>query len=197
VPPEPVIPEIAYQQVLTEDASVFSVQWLDFPGQHAVELTPQAVFQRYLLHIRRFTASVIRPTITPEGVEFRLLASDISLISFTPPAEEESRESESLLLRICGGILVQRQQCHRGEFRFLVSRRDGEVRVTVQLSDYCPLILGSDKPSRVRKWLYRLTQALIHKLVTIRFLLRLYREITGLSPRLRPRKVMVRSGEET
>ncbi len=180
-----------------QDASVFSVQWLDFPLASSAGLTPEAVFDRYLLHIRRFTVGIIRPRVTAAGVELRLLASSLSLITFAPPELEIEDLTAALLLRICGGFLVQQQQCHRGEFRFAINRGSEALRVTVQLSDYCPLILGSSRPSGLRKWLYRLTQAFIHKLVTIRFLARLYREIVGTGPALKVMRVSLRSGEDT
>ena len=73
---------------------------------------------------------------------------------------------------------------------------NGGVKVTLQLSDYFPRLLGSRTPSLPRKWLYRLTQALIHRIVTVRFLARLYRELEGEKVRFRTVKVYVQSGED-
>jgi len=67
--------------------------------------------------------------------------------------------------------------------------------VSLQLSEFCPLILGSRSPSRIRFWLYRLTQAAIHRLVTVRFLVMLYREMCGVSARARVVAVKVREGQ--
>ena len=92
-----------------------------------------------------------------------------------------TEEGSSLVLRICGGFLVQKHQCDRGELRFMAEHETSGTRVTLQLSDYCPLILGSSSPSKIRYWLYRLTQALIHRLVTVRFLVLLYRDYAGHS----------------
>lgn len=182
--------EIACQQVLVEDSSVFSIQWSTFPTHIAVGLSPQQLLERYLTYIRRATCSIIHPSESATGVEFRLLASSISLISFLPPQVEE----ESLTLRICGGWLVQPHQCHRGEVRFLVEPQHNGTKVGLELSDYCPLILGSSSPSVLRRWLYRLTQAAIHRLVTVRFLTRLYRDLAGSASRVRVVNVQVRDG---
>jgi hypothetical protein len=183
--------EIACQQVLVEDSSVFSVQWSIFPVQIAAELTPIILLERYLAHIRRATFSVIRPTEAASGIELRLLGCrHMSLISFLRPEEEHM----STTLRICGGLLVQPHQCHRGELRFAVEPTPEGVKVSLQLSDYCPLILGNASPSPVRRWLYRLTQAAIHRLVTIRFLMLLYRDLAGSSASVRVVNANVRDG---
>lgn len=182
--------EIACQQVLVEDSSVFSIQWSLFPFSVAADLTPRSLLERYLCYIRRTTCAVIQPRATENGIDFRLFGGPWSLISFLP-AEESG---EVTMLRICGGLLVQPHQCDRGELRFTVSRdRDG-IRVSLQLSDYCPLILGSSAPSALRRWLYRLTQAAIHRLVTIRFLMLLYRDLAGSSAPVRVVNVKVREG---
>ena len=182
--------EIACQQVLLEDSSVFSVQWSTFPPGIAEGLTPRRLLERYLAHIRRATLSAIRPAQSSEGIEFRLLGSRLSLISFLPPEEGPS----SLTLRICGGLLVQSRQCHRGELCFTVQPTQEGIKACLQLSDYCPLILGSSTPSSLRRWLYRLTQAAIHRLVTIRFLMRIYRELTGNVAPVRVLNVKLRTG---
>jgi hypothetical protein len=169
--------EIACQQVLVEDSSVFSAQWSTFPRKIASDLTPRRLLDRYLSYIRSTSFSIIRPVTTTDGVEFRLLATRWSLISFLSPTEEQ----DTVCLRICGGLLVQSRRCDRGELSFTVETvRDG-VKVTLQLSDYCPLILGESSPSKIRYWLYRLTQGTIHRLVTVRFLVLLYRDLAGSS----------------
>lgn len=182
--------EIACQQVLVEDSSVFSIQWSIFPAQIAAALTPRHLLDRYLSYIRRATHSAIRPSESATGIEFRLLGSDWSLISFLPPEVGET----ALILRICGGLLVQPHQCHRGEMRFSVEPTAEGLKISLQLSDYCPLILGSSSPSTVRRWLYRLTQAAIHRLVTVRFLVMLYRDLAGSASRVRIVNVNVRDG---
>jgi hypothetical protein len=90
---------------------------------------------------------------------------------------------------------VQPRQCDRGKLRFGVEHLPGIVRVSLQLSDFCPLILGSRSPSLVRFWLYRLSQAAIHRLVTVRFLALLYYELLGPPARLRIINVAVRDGK--
>lgn len=185
--------EIACQQVLLDDASVFSVQWSVFPASLAPPLSPKMLLDHYLAYIRRCTAGIIRPHVTPGGIEFRLLFSRLSLITFLPPA----MEPDAAVLRICGGLLVQSRECTRGELRFGVVREPEGVRVSLQLTDFCPLILGSRSPSRLRRWLYRFTQAFIHRLVTVRFLAMLYRELAGALARVRVVPVRVRDGQPT
>lgn len=183
--------EIACQQVIVEDASVFSVQWTDLPVRLAGDLSAQELLIRYVGYIKKCTLTLIRPVILESGVEFRLIATDRSLISFLPPVYTNGFAT----LRICGGFLVQSHQCDRGELRFGVESSPHTVRVSLQLSDFCPLILGSRSPSPARFWLYRLTQAAIHRLVTVRFLSLLYHELAGPSAGVRIVKVAVRAGK--
>jgi len=182
--------EIACQQVLVEDSSVFSIQSSVFPASVAAGLSPHNLLERYLSYIRRTTLAIIQPRSTDTGVEFRLLGSRLSLISFLPPEEGH----ESSILRICGGLLVQPRQCDRGELRFGVETAPDSVRVSLQLSDFCPLILGSSSPSTLRRWLYQFTQAALHRLVTVRFLKLLYHDMAGSSARVRIVPVTVREG---
>jgi len=100
----------------------------------------------------------------------------------------------SALMHVSGGLLVQPRECDRGELLFNVEKVDGGVRVSLQLSDFCPLILGGPSPSFVRRWLYRLTQAAIHRLVTVRFLALLYRSLGGTATEIRIVRASVRSG---
>jgi hypothetical protein len=107
-----------------------------------------------------------------------------------PPEERH----DSTTLRICGGLLVQPRQCDRGELRFGIETTLEGVKVSLQLSDFCPLILGSSSPSPLRRWLYQLTQAAIHRLVTVRFLVLLYRELAGSAAKVQIVTVQVREG---
>lgn len=185
--------QIACQQVLQEDSSVFSIQWTDLSVELAGELTPSRLLERYLSAIRRMTWGLIRPTVTAAGISFGLFGR-FSLLCFHKPEPE----GDWLALRICGGLLVQRDQCERGELAFRCEPLpDGPVRVTLRLSDYCPLLLGSQRPSVVRRWLYRLTQAALHRLVTVRFLALLYRELGGDLRRVETVQVQVREGRVT
>lgn len=188
--------EIACQQVLMEDSSVFSVQWTTVPERLAADVTPDFLLDRYLAYIRRFTVSLIRPRVMADGVEFRLLGLPVSLISMTAPVRRTGAGGASLSLAICGGLLVQADQCDRGDLSFLVEEVDGGVRLTLRLADFCPLLLGSPSPSRVRKLVYRFTQAYIHKVVTVRFLARIYRELTGGAACVKVVPVRVREGQK-
>ena len=72
--------EIACQQILEHDSSVFSIQWMTLPPDHARGVDPSFLFSRYLQYIHRFTLSLIRPRISADGVEFRLMATNIPLL---------------------------------------------------------------------------------------------------------------------
>jgi hypothetical protein len=185
--------QIACQQVLVEDNSVFSIQWTDLPLELCGTMTPESLLDRYLAAIRRMTWGLIQPQKTSEGVAFRLFGR-LPLLCFLPPA----LETNGLALRICGGLLVQKAQCDRGELLFQCEPLpEGRIRLSLRLSDYCPLLLGSERPSPFRRWLYRLTQAALHRLVTIRFLVLLYHELGGSARRVETVQVQVREGRDT
>lgn len=185
--------QIACQQVLQKDSSVFSIQWTDLPLSLANEITPQRLLEVYLRDIRRMTCGLIQPKVAADGISFQLFGR-LPLLCFLSPEQE----GDWLALRICGGLLVQRDQCDRGELAFNCEPLpDDRVRVTLRLSDYCPLLLGSQRPSIVRRWLYRLTQATLHRLVTIRFLAKLYRDLGGDACRIETVHVQVRVGRNT
>ena len=183
--------EIACQQVLVDDASVFSIQWSIFPAATIVGVSPENLLERYLTHIKVCTLSIIRPLILKTGIEFRLLDTNWSLISFLPP----QIDTNSVTLNICGGLLVQPRQCNRGEFRLSLETVPGGVCVSLRLSEFCPLLLGSARPSRIQFWLYRLTQAAIHRLITVRFLALLYRELAVSLVAVRVVNISVRDGQ--
>ena len=183
--------EIACQQVMVDDASIFSIQWTDLPAALAGTLSAELLVERYLGYIKKCTLTLIQPAILESGIEFRLCGVGASLISFLPPEYTDG----CAVLRICGGFLVQPRQCDRGELRFGVEPLAGCKRVSLQLSDFCPLLLGSHSPSLIRYWLYRMTQAAIHRLVTVRFLSMLYHELAGPSAAVRVVNVAVRSGK--
>ena len=188
--------EILCQQVLMHDASVFSVQWTVFPEHHAATLTPDFIMGKYQSFLRRITLSLARPVWTANGLDFRLLSTKIGLLAFAAPIYSDADSISSVTLHICGGHFVQRDQCNRGRFSFMTEKFDGGVKVTVQLADYHPRLLGSLTPSGYRKLLYRLTQACIHKLVTVKFLSNLYQELEGGKISFRVVKAHVRSGED-
>lgn len=183
--------EIACQQVLVEDASVFSIQWSDLPAAIAGDLTSQDIFIYYLGFINKCTLTLIRPVILENGIELRLIGTKWSLLSFLPPVYADN----FVTLRISGGFLVQPGRRDQGELRFGAAHLPGSVRVSLRLSEYCPSILGSGSPSLLRFWLYRMTQAAIHRLGTVRFLSQLYSRLAGQSARVRVVNVAVRDGK--
>lgn len=190
MPSQPPTLEIACQQMMSEDASIFSVQWADLPATVAGSISARELLGRYLRHIRRCTLTLVRPVTLESGIEFRLFRTPLSLISFLPPEHKDGFAT----LRIRGGFLVQPGRCDRGELRFGVEPAEGSVRVSLRLTDFCPAILGSGSPSPLRFWLYRVTQAAVHRLVTVRFLSLLHRELAATSAGVRVVNVVVRSG---
>ena len=109
--PNAPVQEIACQQVLVEDSSVFSIQWSLFPESVAAGLTAEDLVARYLEYVRQFTATFIRPEILPEGIRFRLLSSRLSVITFNPLVLHSDNSSSSAVLHVNGGILVQPREC--------------------------------------------------------------------------------------
>lgn len=189
---------IACQQVLQQDASVFSIQWTDLPASVAVGLSADMLFQRYLEAVQRQTAGLVRPR--QDGVRtVFLLLGRYPLLEFTAEGTaDDGNGGDCRSLQIVGGVLVQSGECTNGRLLFSTApMQDGTVRVTLQLMDYCPLLLGTGKPSWFRRWLYRLTQAALHRLVTVRFLAGLYRELTGSGAYVRVVKVQIREGLPT
>ena len=184
------------QQFLLPDASVYSRQWLQLPPEVAAAITPHELLNRYLDHIRRCTFAIIRPANIEGAIQFRLLDSGFSLLTFAPPEISSDNRSCSVDLCLSGGLLVQAAECDRGRFCLSAEKNPEGITVVIQLSDYCPLLLGSRKPSRLRKVFYRLTQAYIHKVVTVRFLGNLYRNLTGKKLPVKVHKLRTSSGEE-
>lgn len=187
--------DIGCQQVLLQDAAVFSMQQMDLPLSLAEDMGPEQLYELYLAHIRRFTLGIIRPTPVKGQVMFRLAGTRMSLLSFSGPMTAHTETGHSLSLAICGGLLVQPRSCDRGELVFSCEPRKDCLRLTLRLSDYCPLLLGSSSPSWWRKGLYRFTQATIHKAVTVRFFQRLYRTRAGKQACCRVVRANWREGE--
>lgn len=192
----PLPQKISCQQVLIDETSVYSSQWMHISDRYRSLVTPRFLFDRYLAYLRKVTLSLVRPVATGTAIEFRLAGTRWSLLSFSLPKEQDA--GHSLQMAICGGVLVQTDQCHRGQLSFMVeSKQPDMLKVTVHLADYCPLLLGRPHPSALRRWLYRLTQALIHRKVTLSFLSHVYRELAGGNACVRHVRVRPASGRET
>ena len=189
--------DIICQQVLMEDATVYSRQWMTLPDSLAGTLSPRYLLERYLAYIRSWTLGVVRPVATVDGgLEFRLLGTGISLISFSGESFQDTGDGTELVLRISGGVLVQQGECGRGEMSLAVEPSPDGTTVSLRLADYCPLLLGGKRPSRLRKLLYRFTQAFIHRLVTVNFLALCYRELAGRDACVRVVRRRLRGMEE-
>src|SRR4051812_40747185 len=92
------------RQILQDDATVFSRQRLVFPSPGGDDITPLSLLERYLNLVHRTTAGIVRPVRSPLGIDFRILGTGLSLISFIGP--RLSTGGGALGLAICGGILV-------------------------------------------------------------------------------------------
>lgn len=189
--------KIACQQILETDHSVFSIQWIVIPDVSPRTVLSADLLQRYLQYIERCTFGIIRPAQTVEGIDLRLATSSLALIQFSTPQQIQRSTGERTILSISGGLLVQQQECDRGQLEFIVEETAAGSRLILKLADYCPLLLGSRQPSLWRKWLYRFTQAYIHKVVTVNFLAMVYRSVTGKSVSRGVVNIVVRKGNTT
>lgn len=189
--------KIACQQILAEDQSVYSIQWLVLPAAAAAGLTAAGLLQLYLEFIERVTAKIIRVATVERSIEFRVAGTSQALISFAPPEFEHRGAAEKCSLMISGGFLVQPKECDRGRLDFMIEPVVNGCRVTLRLSDYCPLILGSRRPAQWRRWLYRFTQAYLHKFITVRFLGGLYEKLSGQRLQKGVLRIAVRKGVDT
>jgi len=188
---------IASQQILAHDHSVFSIQWVVIPPEFDFASSSAELLDWYLAYIEKCTLKLVQVVRRSDGVEFRLRTTPLALIRFCQPQLLESADEERTVLQISGGFLVQRKQCDRGQLEIIVERAPTGSRLILKLSDYCPLLLGSDTPSLGRKWLYRFSQAYIHNIVIVRFLAKVYRQVTGRPVRKGVVKMVVRQGIAT
>src|SRR3954447_9452659 len=99
--------KIACQQILLQDASVYSIQCMDLPERYRRLVTPSLLLDRYYRNIRHLTFSMIRPVTTDSGVEFRMVGTKLAPLSFSLPQYQESPDATAVHLCISGGFLVQ------------------------------------------------------------------------------------------
>src|SRR5665647_324133 len=171
---------IEFHQALKTDGTIHSHQWLVLPATSAPDLAVEDIVVRYLAFLRFCTLGLVNPERNADGIALRFLG--LPLICFCLPVVTRNETATHADLFINGGLLVQRDSCSRGQLRFSIISTQEQIRIEIRLSDYCPLFLGSHTPTRFRKWLYHITQASMHKLVTIRFLATLCRDLTGIKP---------------
>lgn len=174
--------KIACRDVILEDSSVFSRQWIKIPLIDKALLTPAFLVESYMAFLRKCTLSIVQPVQSGGNTAFALFGSSFPLLVFSGPEFSGNDRSQTAVLRIEGGLLVQRNECAKGMFSLIIEAVEEGVQVAIQVSDYCPLLLGGGKPSQFRTWIYRFTQALIHKTITSRFLYHLCHQLeTGKS----------------
>jgi hypothetical protein len=181
---------------LLQDGTVYSVQRLVLPGRCAGLVTAHLLLERYLRLVRHFTLSLVRPELNADGIRFRLVGTSLALLSFSPPEYQIGERSEAVHLRTVGGLLVRAGEPGRGKFSFLAEPEEGGVRVTVQLYYSRPFLLGSQRPSLLRRMLFSSTQGAFHKAITVRYLKDLCRELTGSSVKMQVKQVHVLEGEK-
>jgi hypothetical protein len=171
---------IEFHQVLKTDGTVHSHQWIVLPATCAPGLSVEDIVSRYLVFLRFCTLGTVNPERNAGGIALRFLG--LPLIRLCLPVVTRNETATHADLLINGGLLVQRDSCSRGQLRFSIISAPEQMRIEIRLSDYCPLFLGFHPSTRLRKWLYHITQASIHKLVTIRFLASLCSDLTGIKP---------------
>lgn len=169
--------KIASRESIGEDRLVYSRQWIEFCPSDPGVLTSVLLVEMYLAFVRKCTLSLVRPLRNGEGIVFSLIGTSLPLLIFSGPEFKETAHSQTATLRIDGGLLVQRNECGRGMLSFIIEDQADGLLVAVEVCDYCPLLLGGEKSSKLLKWLYRCSQALIHKIITYRFLCHLLRKI--------------------
>jgi hypothetical protein len=171
---------IEFHQVLKTDGTVHSHQWIVLPATCAADLCVEDIVARYLAFLRFCTLGLVNPERNADGIALRFLGAPLICLCLPVVTRNEAATHADLFIN--GGLLVQRDSCSRGQLRFSIIRTQEQMRIEIRLSDYCPLFLGSHTPTGFRKWLYHITQASIHKLVTIRFLVRLCSDLAGIKP---------------
>jgi hypothetical protein len=169
---------IEFHQVLKTDGTVHSHQWIVLPATCVPGLSVEDIVSRYLTFLRFCTLGLVNPERNADGITLRFLG--LPLIRLYLPVVTRNETATHADLFINGGLLVQRDSCTKGQLRFTIISAPEQMRIEIRLSDYCPLFLGSHTPTRFRKWLYHITQASLHKLVTIRFMANLYSDLTGV-----------------
>jgi len=167
---------IASEDLILGDSSIVSRQWVHLPPGGALP-KPEQMLERYLVFLRSCTLSLVRPVAAGGGIAFRLAGLRRPLLLFAAPESSRSGAARSVALRIQGGLLVQGRECGRGVLTFIVDSLPDGVELSIQVADYCPLLLGGAGPSRLRSLLYRSTQAIVHRLITVRFLAHLCRNL--------------------
>ncbi|MDD5107140.1 MAG: hypothetical protein PHC49_16175 [Desulfuromonadaceae bacterium] len=143
--------QITFHQVLRNDGSVHSHQWIALTADCASVLTVEKIVERYLAYLRTFTVGLVRPQRTADCIALKL--SGVPLICLNFPVITRNGAITNADLFINGGFLVQRDFCNRGHLRFAVIRTPEQVRIEIRLSDYYPLLLGTSTPTRFRRWL--------------------------------------------
>jgi hypothetical protein len=188
---------IACQQVLLDDSSVFSIHWLVLTGFLWPLPSPMLLTSRYLLYIRRSTHALVRPVVDEKGFHFRVSGFPFVLLRFDGPVIQCNERGQSATFSLSGGLMSRVQSGQRCTLVFACQKITQGIKVTVQLSGYCPLLIGKrNPPSRFRIWLYRQIQAKPHKKLTIAFLHSLSHELTGRQTVFKILPVKIKNGRE-
>jgi hypothetical protein len=169
--------KIASREIIGDDLSVYSRQWIEFTSPDLRVLTPAFLVGKYLAFVQKCTLCLVQPLRIDGRIAFSFLGTSLYLLIFSGPEFRETDHSQTATFCIDGGLLVQRNECGKGMLSFIIEDLAEGVLVAVEVSDYCPLLLGGVTSTKLRKWLYRCSQALIHKVITSRFLGHLQRQL--------------------
>ncbi len=169
--------KIASMEVILGGHSVFSRQCIKIPHIDKALITLPFLVDSYMAYIRKCTLSIVQPVQSRGKTTFALFGSSFPLLIFSGPEFSTNDLSQTAALRIEGGLLVQRNECDKGMFSLIIELVEEGVQIAVQVCDYCPLLLGGPKPSPVRKWIYRWTQAFFHRMIVSGFLCHLSRRL--------------------
>ena len=100
--------KIACKEVILEDHSVFSRQWIIIPHIDKALLTPEFLVESFMAFIRTCSLSIVRPVQSGGKTAFSLFGSSFPLLIFSGPEFSGNDRSQTAALRIEGGLLVQR-----------------------------------------------------------------------------------------
>lgn len=134
----------------------------------------------YWRYLTRVSLGLIRVVYAPHSRTVVLLTSRLPLLRFRAPEYEAAGDGGSVTWRIERGLLVAREGRGKGYLRIAVRRLEQEstaqaeglaaLGLVVEVRNFYPWLRGSGRFARFGAWLYRQTQARIHRRVTFGFL---------------------------
>jgi hypothetical protein len=132
----------------------------------------------YWRFLTRVSLGLIRVKYTPDSRQIVLIARPFKLLTFKAPEYEAEARLGRVTWRIDRGFLVAPRGRGKGYLRIEVERRedwsDGPggmhvARVSSEVGNFYPLIAGWGWFAKIGRFVYRITQLLIHVVVTEAF----------------------------